>query len=53
LIGSGETSSLLISADYEVTILNLGTRDPKRIGWIKLAQHQCVALPPDKLFDQH
>src|SRR5690242_5149559 len=51
--GRTEASPLLVDADDEVTLADLGARHTHFLRRVQLLQHQIVALPAQELLDQH
>src|SRR5260370_32780395 len=51
--GRSGGSTLLIDADNEVAFKDLVARDAQFGGRVQLVQHQSVAVPAHKLFDQY
>src|SRR4051812_26433852 len=51
--GRSSRSSLLVDADDEVALADLGARDAQFAVGVELAQYQGVAVPAHELLDQH
>src|SRR5208337_803686 len=51
--GGASLSSLLIDADNQMAFVHLVARNAQGIGGIELTQHERIAVPADKLLDQH